>query len=352
MKLFFVHQRVTAALLIVLPVLVSSVTASAETTWSEPADDIVVAQWSPEELKPLPQTDEQRMNEIKKHFQRADLPGESWRYDRIFVLVEGLNAEDSDLIPYYQARLLQHQHKFNEAAQLLSTISSASPVFVSARLMMAQVYTELGHFKSAREACTSIILQQADLAAVCGVASKSSIGESEQALLSALLDRYARSDDEVNQSMAAWTLYQKGLGYLNAADYDSVEQAYSRWGDAASLRVADLVLLSEAQLRNQHPQKAMTLLESYGHQHYPDDAIIVQLARAEKQLNRSDRVWRDFAKERISQRVQRQDESYAELIALYFSTVGDNAEPRNLSWLSQVHNAQNSPMVVAPGGML
>lgn len=349
MTLSFVLQRLTAGILVALPVLCLSVNVAADTAGSEPADDVVVARWGLEQLKPLPQTDGQRLEEIEKHFQRADLPGESWRYDRVHVLVNDLKIVDTDQVHYYQARLLQHQHKFNESAQVLSAISPESPMFVSARLMMAQVYTELDYTKSAREACTSIILKQADLAAVCSLAAQPSIGESEQTLLSALLNRYVGNDDEITQGMTAWTLYQKSLGYLATEDYDAIEQAYARWGDTESLSVADLVLLSEAQLRNGHPSKTMTLLESHGHQYYPDDAIIVQLARAEKQLNYNDTIWRDFAEERINQRVQRQDQSYAELIALYFSTLGANAEARDLSWLSNADNAQPESLLVGSG---
>ena len=49
---------------ILLPVLATP--ALADVSWSEPDDNMVVARWSKEELKPLPQTHAQRMDEIKK----------------------------------------------------------------------------------------------------------------------------------------------------------------------------------------------------------------------------------------------------------------------------------------------
>jgi len=40
------------------------------------------------------------------------------------------------------------------------------------------------------------------------------------------------------------------------------------------------------------------------------------------------------------------------LISLYFSTVGKNAESRNLSWLSQVNNTQKYQYVAVQGDLL
>ena len=45
---------------ILLPVLATP--ALADVSWSEPDDNMVVARWSKEELKPLPQTHVQRMD--------------------------------------------------------------------------------------------------------------------------------------------------------------------------------------------------------------------------------------------------------------------------------------------------
>ncbi|TPD54596.1 MAG: hypothetical protein C9355_07655 [Thalassolituus maritimus] len=342
---------------ILLPVLATP--ALADVSWSEPDDNMVVARWSKEELKPLPQTHAQRMDEIKKHFEHADKPGESWRYDRIYVLMDGLESESgavsdvpADELTYYRARLLQHRHEFARAASLLQKIDSDSAYYGSARLMMAQVYGEQNQQKAAREACLSLVLEQTDLAAVCSIALQATAGPAGHGILTALLERLSDDDSPQGRSLSAWALYQKSKSYLNEGKYAEVEALYQQWSVDARLSVADLVHRSEALLRNKQPEKVMALLQDYGSANYPDDAIIVQLARAEQQSGSTELYWRDYAEERISQRIKRRDQSYSELISLYFSTVGKNAESRNLSWLSQVNNAHRHQFIAVQGDIL
>ncbi|MEK9713833.1 MAG: hypothetical protein VW258_14815, partial [Thalassolituus sp.] len=101
-----------------------------------------------------------------------------------------------------------------------------------------------------------------------------------------------------------------------------------------------LVNRSEALLQDDKPEVVLSLLNSYGKADYPDDALIVQLARAEQQSDSVDFYWRDYAEERINQRIKRRDTSYSELISLYLSTLGKNASDHNLSWLSQLQDIQ------------
>ena len=342
---------------ILLPVFAAP--AFADVSWSEPDDNMVVARWSKEELKPLPQTHAQRMDEIKKHFEHADKPGESWRYDRIYVLMDGLESESgavsdvpADELTYYRARLLQHRHEFARAASLLQKIASDSAYYSSARLMMAQVYGEQNQEKAAREACVSLMLEQSDLAAVCSIGLQSTAGSAGHGILTSLLKRLSHDNSPQGRSLSAWALYQKSKSYLNEGKYAEVEALYQQWSGDMLLSVADLVNRSEALLRNKQPEKVMALLRDYGFANYPDDALIVQLARAEQQIGSAELYWRDYAEERISQRIKRRDQSYSELISLYFSTVGKNAEERNLSWLSQVNNAQKNHYVAAQGELL
>ena len=342
---------------ILLPVFAAP--ALADVSWSEPDDNVVVARWSKEELKPLPQTHAQRIDEIKKHFTLADKPGESWRYDRIYVLMDGLEAAQksaigttADELTYYRARLLQHRHEFSNAASLLQKIDHGSAFFSSARLMMAQIYSEQNQQKAAREACVSLMLEQTDLAAICSVGLQPTLGDAGHSIMSSLLERLSSDKTAQGRSLTAWALYNKGKSYLNEGKYAHVEALYERWSESASLSVADLVNRSEALLRNNKPEHVMALLQEYGYDDHPDDALIVQLARAEKQSERVEFYWRDYAEERISQRIKRRDQSYSELISLYFSTVGKNAESRDLSWLSQVNNAQKHHYIAAQGDLL
>jgi len=318
-------NSIVKATLLVAPFLVFSYESTAG--WSVPDDNHIVAQWSISEIKALPETDAQKIQEIRQHFSVADRPGESWRYDRIYLLMQDLKsgastAVSDDELNYYQGRLLQHRHEFEESEQILSQITEFSPFFTSAVLMRSQINIESGNADQARQACLSLVLKQADLAAVCSIATEENVSKESHELMTSVLKRLSRDDSPSGRALTAWVSYQKARSYLNKGQYASVKEVYEAWGDVSDMTVADLVTYSEALLQNNQPSDVLRLLESFGHSAYPDDALIVQLARAEKQADRSTTEWRDFATVRMAQRVQRRDQSYSELIALYLSTIG------------------------------
>jgi len=356
-----IYRCIFTRVMLLPALLLSVVTAQALAgpSWTHPDDGIVVARWSKEELKPLPQTYAQRMDEIKRHFTLADKPGQSWRYDRIHMLMDGLNAGKekatgftAEELTYYRARLLQHRHEFARAAEMLQDINEGSSLFISARLMMAQVYSELDDQPAARNACLSLMLEQADLAAVCSIGLQPIAGAYGHSVLASLLERLSKDTTPQGRSLTAWALYQKSKSYLHEKQYARVEALYKRWSGGAELTVADLVNRSEALLLDEKPQKVISLLKEYGHADYPDDALIVQLARAEQKNDSVDTYWRDYAEERINQRIKRRDASYSELISLYLSTVGKSASDHNLNWLSQLKDIQQNNYGPVQGDVL
>lgn len=333
-------------------ILLAATAASASEMWSEPDDDVVVARWSEDQLKAVQLPHAERLDEIRKHFLLADRPGESWRYDRIYGLMDGIGEEEdsdslgvTDEIAYFRARLLQHGHDFTRAASVLENIEQTSAYYTSAQLMLSQVYHEQGLVKPAHEACLSLMLVQSDVAAICSMGLQSGADDSQRQLFTSFLNRFSKDMTPQGRSLTAWVIYQKAASLLKTADYEQVDQLYRHWSDKASLSVADLVHHSEALLQMKQPASVISLLQDYGRADFPDDALIVQLARAEQQISDGSYVWREYASERISQRINRRDSSYASLISLYYATLGEGKKMPELSWLSQTNDT------LIPGGL-
>lgn len=345
MKYFYGIKKVACTLLFSSAGAVFCQAAFADAQWTTPDDEALLVRWSQEELKPAPQTTEQSLREIQQHFQMAVLPGESWRYDRIHLLMQALERRselpETDQVRYFQARLLQHRHQFTDAASELATISPDSEYYVSARLLLAQVHAELGQYEIAREACISLVLIQADLAAGCTAASTTKPDEKVQSMLTSLLERYDGNSSAVARDLRHWFLYQKARGLLANKEFLRVQQAYKRWADYDDLPVADLVILTESMLLSSQPSPVIELLGAYGAMRYPDDALIVQLARAEEQSDGRSQFWRDYAERRIEQRIRRQDASYSEIISLYYSTLVKD-DKTFVEWKESISKTENS----------
>lgn len=312
----------------------SGMANSSTSGWTVPENDRLVLRWTQAELKPETSTQEQSLRDIRKHFNFAGLPGQSWRYDHIYSLMKNINLKDAskhsaeqDEITYYRARLMQHSHNFHGAELLLNTIQEGSRYFSAAKLLLAQVLFEQERYNDAKSACLNLVLVQADIAAGCTAATMKEISEPLQGVLANLIQR---SNDELIQS---WFLYQSVRGYLGnnepqkALDLYLSGRAESN-SNSAELTVADLALVAEAYLRLQRPQAVIDLLSDRIVKRYPDDALILQLARAEKQLDQGggDRSWRSYATVRMEERVRRNDVSYGELISIYYLELKNNIE--------------------------
>ena len=293
----------------------------------EPEDSELIVRWSSAELRPQVLSPELIKQEIFHHFSLAALPGQSWRYDRVhqqlMVLGDDPQAASADL-KYIRARLLQHRHRFAEAAELLLGVDPQSEFYVSSRLLLAQVNTELGYSAKANSACAGLFLLAPDLALGCTFASGFQNDDVRGPFLDRLIEQYSKAGNPDSDALLYWFMYQKARHLMAAEAYRAVSALYQRYASAEALSVADLVIYSEALLRSGNAGEVLALLQPFMSTLHPDDALIVQLARAESMQALPGTYWRDFARQRIDERIRRQDRGYDELIALYHATLREN----------------------------
>ena len=303
-----------------------SVPNVASQEWTVPDGGRLVAVWSQEELKPHVRSQAQSLIEIRHNFEKAGLPGQSWRYDHIYTLMKNITVTEEsstatrDEIKYYRARLMQHSHNFYGAERLLSEIKSNSRYFATATLMLAQVLNEQERHQDAKSACLKLLLTDPDIAAGCAAATRPEMTESLQALLQTIAQR---SDNDILNS---WFMYQSVSGYVREGQPEKALSSYFKWHNNSSeseLTVADLSIISDAYIEMNQPYEVIELLSNKISTKFPDDALVIQLARAEKNINSTDatgsRQWQSYATLRMEERIRRNDVSYGELISVYYA---------------------------------
>ncbi|MDF1763641.1 MAG: hypothetical protein P1U57_09545 [Oleibacter sp.] len=333
---------------VLLLLTLSSLSFSSLSEWSKPSGDRLLVQWSEDELKTQSYTNEEYLEKIRENFLYSGLPGQSWRYDKIYSYIQALGDIEGDEFKYFKARLLQHSHQFYQSEKILKSIRPLSNYYVASRLMMAQVIVEQRRFEDAKRVCLDLVLVQSDVAAGCMAATLSSISSENQQLLTNLIEHnktdHSDQKNDGKQNISNWFLYQKIRGYTLAGDYEKVLESYNNLSDNKAFQVADLAMIAEAYLNTNQPQAVFKLLENKISEKHPDDALIIQLARAEDLLSLQSSVntqsglntevrqtkessrWRDYADFRIGQRLLRNDVAYGEVIALYYSTL--NKDPK------------------------
>ena len=328
----------------------ATISVNASTEWSQPEAERVVARWDIAALKPMTATAEETLAQLQITLRDAELPGESWRYDQAHGLLQRLagHSVDSSSEPetasasnsvaltrsqqqqlrYYRALVLQHGHRFEAAASLLAAVPATSERYLAAQLMLAQVLAEQGQTDAARGTCFSLVTVQADLALACTAATHGTHGTHgtkdtlSDTLQSALEQQLQRSEPGVIRD---WMLHQQMKGYLNSNQPEQALAAALKWGQVTRMSVADLVLLTDAYLALDRPEDVLELLPSFISDSAPDDALIVQLARAEKRMGETN-YWQGTAAARMQMRIHRDEATYGELLALYFREVKDDGD--------------------------
>lgn len=319
----------------------ATVSVNASTGWSQPEVERVVARWDIAALKPMTATPEETLAQLQMTLRDAELPGESWRYDQAHSLLQRLTGHSVDSssepqaasasnsvaltrsqqqqLRYYRALVLQHGHRFEAAASLLAQVPATSERYLAAQLMLAQVLAEQGQIDAARGTCFSLVTIQADLALACTAATQD---RSSDTLQSALEQQLQRSEPG---AIRDWMLHQQMKGYLNSNQPQQALVAALKWGQVERMSVADLVLLSDAYLALDRAEDVLELLPSFISDSAPDDALIVQLARAEKRMGEAN-YWQGMAAARMQMRIHRDEATYGELLALYFREVKDDGD--------------------------
>ena len=282
------------------------------------SEQSIVAKWT------VPKPAKQPKVFIAQLIKDASKPGLASRYyGRASALIKPLlAASPNDVeLQFYSATVLQHYHQFDQAQQLLTQILQQQPSHISAWLLKANIHMVQGDLAAARKACVQALGQGGlFVSTVCVLEVNAEQGQVEQSyqqlkhVVSVAGDIPHEENIWLKQILADLAQRQQLTQQANAhlAGYPLTE-----------MPVSYLALWADIQLSEQQNNSVLNTLgpivlnsDSF------DDALLLRLALAEKNINLSgnsiNTIWKNRLKQRIDIRLKRNDTAHAADIARYY----------------------------------
>lgn len=225
-------------------------------------------------------------------------------------------TEDPD-IHYFYARLLQREHEFEAAINILSEVISRKPDHTNAILLKANLLMVKGRFEQALAQCLSLFgLVGLETISTCSLDVKSQTGELEQSYQALQTIVKESSMTRNTRHVLAEMAYRLG--------YPEQTITYLSNLDLKTAPVSLVVLWADAQMAKKNHQIVLSTLASLTAENTNlEDAILLRLAQAEKIENQSDK-WQEKMRKRVILRERRQDTYHASDLALYYLTLDKN----------------------------
>lgn len=300
------------------------ITLSSKTAPQVPNDpQRVVAEWSVQAeyvQANNPASKQATMTLAANLINDASQPGKSHLYGRVNAIIEPWLQADADAeLWYLKARIEQHNHQFDAALAILDKILVDQPKHNNANLMAVRLNLIKQSFDQAKHHCRQLTADAyMNVVAVCLLEVASHEGQlaSSYALLKNMF-----KGAELAPPYRLWI----GLMLSDMANRLALFEESASW--LAQFAIDDdlsyLTTWAETQLKLNQPQAVINRLAQI-HESNPaiEDALLLQLALAEHQLNSRQNTHHDRWKQLISQRVRlrelRQDNHHAGELAQYY----------------------------------
>lgn len=246
-------------------------------------------------------------------------------------------AEETELSSrqrMFYARLLQHEHRFEEAQVQLNLLLEMNPLNTQARLLLANVALNKGDADKAVQLCERLVGQTELLVATtCLLEARMQQSPSTEhykqlVSLSRFSERaHINVQTWLNEVLADMALYaeQPSEAVMHCEETDFTDWPVSTW-----------VAWSKAKIALGEGQDILTKLSPYIENiDVPNDSMLLYLALAEQQVGNTDK-WIKRMAQRVLLREQNNDTSHAAEVALYYLHLADQPEQAltwaNLNW--------------------
>ena len=267
-----------------------------------------------------------------QYLQQAAQPGFAYLYGVTEALLKpaiNSNIQDTALLLAW-AQVLQHQHKFVLAQNVLQNIFTREPNHITANLLAARLQLIQGNPTAAQAYCLKL-LGHADLLTLSACSLEVRSYQDEKALtesytqLQQLLASQGLPDDErqlwVLQMLADMAVRLQQ--YTEARDFlEKISQPknLSGWVQWADINIA----------LNNNQLVAEKIKNLIGPNTQIDDALLIRLVIAERKLT-GESQWQTQLQERIALRELRDDQAHAADLALYYLAVSSDPQ-KALHW--------------------
>ncbi len=248
---------------------------------------------------------------------QAAMPGQSVLYDEAErVLQPWIDAQADAAVMLTWARILQHRHRFEEAAQAARAALDSPHTALNAHLLLARIQSVLGQRRAAQKTCAGVLpvgdvlmfsLCQLD-AGLGGrdvAATRSRLAELHRRFKpQGAIDRWMRLLlSEASGAMHDWAAAEAWMA--------SEQHRDSHW----------LMAWADVQLqRGQAAQVLERLAPLIEPLEQAEDGLLLRLALAENAVHgrgEGPRIWRQRAQQRMDLREQRNDAQHAAELARY-----------------------------------
>lgn len=233
-------------------------------------------------------------------------------------------------VGYMYARVLQKEHLFEQAIAIAQKVLAADPNHVNSHLLLANIFMTQGKFSPAKQHCTATIgLVSIITASTCLLDVQSQhqdLAQSYQSLLTIINNKETSlATDHVLSEMS----YR--LGHYQQA-FAHIKQV-----NLATAPVSLIVLWADIQLKLNNNQRVLySLSKLVDDDSNLEDALLLRLAMAEKNLNVASQPWQKIMAARVSLRELRQDTFHASDLANYYIRIKPNRDKAlywaNINW--------------------
>lgn len=298
----------------------------------EPKKHEVVASW--QQFSP-DKENQSLVESIEWHLIQGQKPGiQNIHHAKAETLLPRLYDEQGTSADYLylKARLVQHQHEFDQANDLLDSLLIKSPRHAGAWLLKASILLVQSEHKAASEACKQLFgLTDLLLATSCVLEIQSHDQESLPASyqkMQLVLERFNSQQTKplLNelQNQLIWMVQLTADMALRSGLPEQALTFLSRF-ELAEMPLSFIALWADAQIMANNHQQVLTVLSPIVmSQPFKDDALLVRLAIAEKALlnptntNQPPLRWKPEITKRVEIRLARNDAFHAADIAKFF----------------------------------
>lgn len=267
-----------------------------------------------------------------QYLHQAAQPGAAYLYGVTEALLKPAinnNIQDTSLLLAW-AQVLQHQHKFVLAQDVLQKIFTREPNHIAANLLAARLQLIQGNPTAAQAYCLKL-LGHTDLLTLsaCSLEARSYLDEKALAESYAQLQQLLASQGLPDDERQLWILQMLAdmavrlQQYTEARDFlEKISQpkSLSAWVQWADIHIA----LDNNQLV---AEKITAVIK---HNSQIDDALLIRLVIAEKKLT-GESQWQTQLQERIALRERRDDQAHAADLAIYYLDVSSDPQ-KALYW--------------------
>ncbi|WP_418609482.1 tetratricopeptide repeat protein [Pseudoalteromonas sp. US3C1013] len=272
------------------------------------------------------------VEEIKNLLDNSQFSGQSERLQGALKthLVKLYQENPTSEVSYLYARILQKEHLFEQAINIAKEAIDDDPNHVNSHLLLANIFMTQGRFEAATKHCISLIgLVSTLTASTCVLDIQSqhkNVQQSYQSLLKIVDNKETNLATKHVLSEMSYRMghYKKALSHINHIKL-------------SNMPVSLVVLWADIQLRLNNSEHIINSLSTLVDDNTNlEDALLLRLAIAEKDLKTHGQKWQKMMAERVSLREIRQDTFHASELAKYYINIQPNTDKAlywaNINW--------------------